>query len=676
MINDELYSRVKSYSNDLKSIFKPINESTIINNFYINFLDDLVYRAIFENFFSNLTEENIKDCNLDTSDLKEIKNKYEKIQNDILLSSTDLDELIFTKSYYYSSKREILENYPTLEPIFNEIETAFGLKLIENYINYQKLDYKGENKNYKLILNTLIFENLIKNKHIKQLFNNPEDLNDFIDITEVSEELMKNSMQIRKWEIWKTYSTYTNRTFNNKELKKVAEDLVKNNTVSSIFCSDCTVMWKDGDIKEDKIFDLNYSHYNLKLLNCLPDYVAEGIHQLYSMWLKEEMILKNTHYEFSYIKCFLSPILVTFRNNQIKTLYPQLTIYNTGVLNLTFRIMSPESVDYEINNFIYNEVNSDNLQIKEVKLPYEFVYNTKSSKIDGLEKNKTSIKLGSFEHTFVKVESFDNLLNLTQFLIEIISFSISKEFNNIDFISNYWLCSQSIYLLDYNNQPYCKEEIINNFREYLIQILYRLPFLFDVNFSKELPEDLRGLNHYCLFMMKGMSLWISSKDELDLFKDDVNNENKVYEKQVLVEAINHFNLLVNKLYEVSKNNESYNEIIKLQKDLINFERLFRTEYVSNYGEINQIFEYCYREFQWDILFKLSNNLLDIKKNHQIKERTDNLQYLTIIIAFLTLLTTILVNWVDIYVLIVSICLLFLFLIILIFRKKFIIVSMN
>lgn len=258
-------------------------------------------------------------------------------------------------------------------------------------------------------------------------------------------------------------------------------------------------------------------------------------------------------------------------------------------------------------------------------------------------------KLRSFEHTFVKVESFDNLLNLTQFLIEIISFSISKEFNNIDFISNYWLCSQSIYLLDYNNQPYCKEEIINNFREYLIQILYRLPFLFDVNFSKELPEDLRGLNHYCLFMMKGMSLWISSKDELDLFKDDVNNENKVYEKQVLVEAINHFNLLVNKLYEVSKNNESYNEIIKLQKDLINFERLFRTEYVSNYGEINQIFEYCYREFQWDILFKLSNNLLDIKKNHQIKERTDNLQYLTIIIAFLTLLTQYwLIGWIYMF----------------------------
>lgn len=428
-------------------------------------------------------------------------------------------------------------------------------------------------------------------------------------------------------------------------------------------------MWKDDEIKEDKIFDLNSSYNNLELLNSLPDYVAEGIHQLYSMWINEEMILKNTHYEFSYIKGFLSPIVVTFTNNQVKTLYPQLTIYNTGVLNLTFRIISPEYWDYEINNFIYNEVNSDNLQLKEINLPYEFVYNTKCFEVDDLEKNKTSIKLGSFEHTFVKLDIFENMLDLTQFLIGQLSFSISKKVSDIDFTANYWLSSQSIYLLDYSNQPYFKEDIIDNFREYLIQILYRLSFIFDVNFSKELPEDLRGLNHYCLFIIKGMSLWISSKDELNLFKDDVNNENKVYEKQVLVEAINHFNLLVNKLYEVSNNNESYDEIIKLQKDLINFERLFRTEYVFNYGEINHIFEYCYKEFQWDILFKLSNNLLDIKKNHQIKELTDNLQYLTIIIAALTLLTTVLVNLMDVYILIIIISLLFLFFIIVIYREK-------
>ena len=120
-----------------------------------------------------------------------------------------------------------------------------------------------------------------------------------------------------------------------------------------------------------------------------------------------------------------------------------------------------------------------------------------------------------------------------------------------------------------------------------------------MNFSKKLPEDLRELNQYCLFIIKGMSLWISSKDELELFKEDINNERKVYEKQVLVEAINHFNLLVNKFYEVShNNNESYDEVIKLQKYLINFQRLFKTAYVSNFDEINNILNYCYEELEW------------------------------------------------------------------------------
>ena len=61
-------------------------------------------------------------------------------------------------------------------------------------------------------------------------------------------------MKITKWEIWKTYSTYTNRIFNAKELKILSEILVKNNIVTAVFNSDCTVIWKDKEIiKKDKI---------------------------------------------------------------------------------------------------------------------------------------------------------------------------------------------------------------------------------------------------------------------------------------------------------------------------------------------------------------------------------------------------------------------------------------
>ena len=75
------------------------------------------------------------------------------------------------------------------------------------------------------------------------------------------------------------------------------------------------------------------------------------------MWDSEEIILRNIHNEYSYIKGFLSPIILTFDNGKIKTLYPQLTIYNTGILNLNFRIISPEPIfDYELNGFIYNGI--------------------------------------------------------------------------------------------------------------------------------------------------------------------------------------------------------------------------------------------------------------------------------------------------------------------------------
>ena len=645
MGSNELFDAIKSISKRLKDILNPIQESTIIFEFYISLLEDLVYRNILENFFNNLTDENIKDCDLLLSDIEIIKKDFKKIQNDIKISAEDIDEVIFTKSYYSSSKRDILAKYPALEKIFNEIEEIVVLDSIEEYIKNQKLEYVEDCHDYRIILNTLILENLIKNKHFKEISQlNQEDLSELIDMDELSDKLLEKSMQITKWEIWKTYSTYTNRTFNYSELKEISEILVKNNLVTSILMSDCSIIWKDGKkVKEDQIFDFNYSQI-LALLNKLPGYAAEGIHQFYLMWKSEERILKDLHYDFPYIKCFLSPIMVTFTPDHTKILYPQLTIYDTGILNLTFRIISPDKYNYEINNFIYNEINSNNLKIKEVKFPYEILENLKYLEIDELEKNKETIKLEPFEHDFVKLYDFENLLDLTQFLIQVISFQISKKFRKIDYYNNYWLYSQSIYLLDYKNQPYHKEEIIDNFREYLIQIMYRLPFLFDVNFSKELPKDLREINQYCLFIIKGMSLWVSSKDELEKFKDDINNQSKVYEKQVLVEAINHFNLLANKLYEISYHNGNYDEAIKLQKELINFQRLFKTTYVSNFGEINHILNYCYEELEWGELITLSNELLDIEKNHQNNRRSDNIQYSVILLAIVTLCSQLLLYY--------------------------------
>ena len=84
------------------------------------------------------------------------------------------------------------------------------LDLIEDFIKNQKLTYVKSNKNYRVIINTAIFENLIKNKLFKEWPHlNSEDLAELIDIKELSKELIEKSMQITKWEIWKTYSTYT-----------------------------------------------------------------------------------------------------------------------------------------------------------------------------------------------------------------------------------------------------------------------------------------------------------------------------------------------------------------------------------------------------------------------------------------------------------------------------------
>ena len=157
MESNELFDTVKSISKRLKDILNPIQESAIIFEFYISLLEDLVYRNILENFFNNLTDENIKDCDLLPSDIEIIKKDFKKIQNDIKISAEDIDEVIFTKSYYSSSKRDILAKYPALEKIFNEIEEIVVLDSIEEYIKNQKLEYVEDCHDYRIILNTKVW---------------------------------------------------------------------------------------------------------------------------------------------------------------------------------------------------------------------------------------------------------------------------------------------------------------------------------------------------------------------------------------------------------------------------------------------------------------------------------------------------------------------------------------
>lgn len=57
--------------------------------------------------------------------------------------------------------------------------------------------------------------------------------------------------------------------------------------------------------------------------------------------------------------------------------------------------MSPEPVfNYEVNSFIYNEINLNNLKIKELELSYEILESIKCFQFYDLENNKEQLISG------------------------------------------------------------------------------------------------------------------------------------------------------------------------------------------------------------------------------------------------------------------------------------------
>ena len=103
------------------------------------------------------------------------------------------------------------------------------------------------------------------------------------------------------------------------EYRHLAEEiLVKNNLVTSILMSDCSIIWKDGKkVKEDQIFDLNYSQILALLNNCIMSFAlstaCSTVSGMYSpcsySFAKGVFLITSTGYiltilGFSFIKAF------------------------------------------------------------------------------------------------------------------------------------------------------------------------------------------------------------------------------------------------------------------------------------------------------------------------------------------------------------------------------------
>lgn len=672
-MNKEFYNGIETIFKSIIDFLSEFNQSEFLQESFYTLFEVNIYGNLIKNIFSNLTEENMAEHNISQEEVENFRSEFSEVLNDVQNALSNLklseDKLYYgsqiDSEYYKKFIKDIKDKFPVFNDFIDEFESEVGLDELNSYlINKKKiLDDVGKNEDdIEVVLATRMMEEDIKNSGgLSADLNIPKDFS-----SEFAKEFLEKTMYIKEWNIWHSYSTFLIK--DGYILEDIAYKLVKSDLCPLVFMQDLKIWWKEnGEVKIETLEIIEYkpSGFNFKIPNISDRYVLECLNQFLIMWHAEAGLLNEKYRNsFNYIRGAMNPC--RFKSGQRPvSLYPQLKIYNNGMLNLLFRQISP-IFDYPVESFIEHEVNLFKNEIDEMETAPEIMKLSgrlhlhdypiisrllKKNAIleamdNAIEKETEYVEEGDFSFYYTKVikdncEIF-NLDDLYGFFTSAIVYVINSNkkgeiptFSKLKYnFGNYWTLRPSVFITDFKDQPYRSSKIHEDFKNHLGKIMARKSHPFYVDFSNFLGKNLREADDYCLYMNRGLTLWVFSKSGVDYNKKEDPNLSLTYEKQVQVECIDHLNISLKRMSETSSNlSLSYESVLINQLNQNDLEEFFLDD-ISSFGEINNIFKYASKKLNWDNLRKLIKAKIEIRSqffNVKRDERYKNLAYLTTLI---------------------------------------------
>jgi len=450
---------------------------------------------------------------------------------------------------------------------------------------------------------------------------------------------MKKPMILKDWDIWYSYSTYFIEE--TRDLNAIAISLVQSKLCHLVYNSDSLIWWNDGkEVREEEVL-LNRIGYEPKAKLTFPQglngYALEGAYQAASMRFFELHLFNSLYLEtFSYIRGFLGACYMKQGERTI-ALYPQIKLYHNGIIILSFRVISP-GIEYPIDSFIENDVNLFKHNTDSIKVPPEWIQlDTRSifsqpikgiwnrcktwnfvkeidsliaTNIENVDEQEFSFKVAPLDLNNKKGSATMNLDLLKDIAISSLSHVINHANEGIGFImkgsgdckyhiGNYWIGRPSIYILDFVDQPYKSQEVIDKYKNELGKIMARISGSNSQKFSNFLEKNLRVFDDYSVHMNEALTLWVYSKKGLNNDKEyyDPNRGHLIYRNQVLVESVDFLYMCHKRQVERSSLSIiSYKSILTERSEILKLDDMIKK--VSHFGEINDFYAFANKQFNW------------------------------------------------------------------------------
>jgi hypothetical protein len=359
-----------------------------------------------------------------------------------------------------------------------------------------------------------------------------------------------SELLLENWNIVFHYTTsFTTASIN---LPKFLGRLVKSGLCEVAVYSPGVIAWREGERHQVANLELKTHEHGLpyrSAIYTLPagivanKYAAEVSLQLMMLRAGELDVLNREMTEsIHYVRGVMSPCVFESSFGEI-SLYPQLTLYENGVLNVTFRVISPSKTT-NLDVFIEDYLNLFKHHVDELKVPPSLVNLDARNlllhkdqkdrraalvdlkRVERLVKENTVMdSRGDFEYSLVSVNldptnNSDAPMNLGLLKSMILS-SVACLLNpptsgwrfrwfgakNRDFVSwGSWVGRPNVYIMSFENQPEKASEIHHRYQLALAKILARTTHIPPESAPEFVGKSLRLFEDYGLFANSALNL--------------------------------------------------------------------------------------------------------------------------------------------------------------------------
>ena len=435
-------------------------------------------------------------------------------------------------------------------------------------------------------------------------------------------------MILYDWDIWYVYSSFLN--INRVDLEAAGSALVNSGVSVCALHRDGKTWWnteqglRSGFTNFELLAQGKVSKFDLKVdgngKSGLSGYTQQAWYQAGYFRSKELRVSKPP----PYVRAVLSEFHLTSSESGFSVvLYPVIKLFESGVILVEFRTMSPE-FNTPLEEFINCHVNLGFVNFDEIEVPpaisdlakkayYHSVQSWPThqrSTMNQLErehsqavkKKSREVISGDFTAILAPLSreqgQTETLSTLAQTLYSVVGFVISNPRSGLSYLlrgqkhlisaGNFWSGRPHVYITDFKDQKTTSDENIQTYGAEFGWIHKRYYGGQDQVGLINLPKDLRLFNDYSAFISQAVSLWVWSKKGRDRMKPyaDANRGYLIYEQQAIIELLEYGYILHRKLLAKTETALSANEVLDLRWE-VNHLRAEMAE-ISNNGEIRDL----------------------------------------------------------------------------------------